>query len=432
KPYAEDIFQNKLLVFHSNIIIYIVVYLMLTIFIGLASGLYTASFMSKLNVISILKNSMHSGNRKSRFRVALSVIQLIIFCSFVSSTLIIRSQYNFALNKNPGYYNKDILFVDMGMSSPDSKTFINSIKAYPDVISTGGSMEALPMLYPMPYNIEHPQDKTKKVSIELMGVDFNFVKTMGIQVLEGTDFSPEFANNAGPFYLINEKAVEKLGLTDPVGKNIDVEGGTIIGIVNNFNLHSFHSEIPPLLIVASDAYVKQVAIRYKPGTLGNLLPLIKSEWEKVAPDQPFIYKTIEEFKKEIYTNEKNLSVIVSISSLFCLLIASFGLFGITLFIIKSQTKKIGIKKVFGSSEDNIVFSFIGNNIIMVIIATILSIPVTIIIMNHWLTNFAFKTNIAWWVFAAAFLIAACVVLLTVSYHSYRASRVNPVEALRYE
>lgn len=430
KPYAEELFQTKLLIIPSNIIMYVIVYLALTLFIGVASGLYTSSFLTKLNVIRILNNSIKTGKRKLRIRFALIVVQLIIFCFFVSSTLIIRSQYKYALNKNPGYYNEDILFVNLGRNSQNSVAFINNIKTFPDVISAGGAMEALPMINFWPYPMELPDDKSKKVPIELLAVDFDFVETMGIQILAGRNFSREFDNTET--YILNEKAVKALGLTNPVGKKIDVVDGTVIGIVKDFNLHSFHREIPPLLLVASDDFAMQVAIHHKPGTLRNLLPLIKTEWEKVAPGQPFNYKTIEEFKKEIYGKEKNLNVIFSISALLSLLIASFGLFGVTLYIVKSQIKEIGLKRVFGSSEKGIVFSFLRTNFVLVVMATLLSIPLTIFVMNRWLSNFAFKTDIEWWLFAVTFVLAAVVVLLTVLYHSFRASRINPAEALRYE
>lgn len=430
KPYAEDLFQTKLLIIHSNIAIYVVVYVSMTLLIGLVSGLYTSSILSKLNVISIFKNPGQTGKRKSHVRFALIVVQLVIFCSFVSSTLIIRSQYQYAIKKDPGYYNKDILFVSMGKSFAISAAFINSIKTYPNVISAGGAVEALPMLSSMPYNIELPRDKSKKVSIELFAVDYDFVKTMGIQLLEGRSFSREFSSDSEHSFILNEAAVKALGITEPIGKPIDV--GTIIGVVKDFNLHSIHSNIPPLMFVVSDAFVQQVAIHYQPGSLKNLLPLIKTEWEKVAPDQPFKFKTIEEFNKEIYTDERNLSVIISISALFSLLIASFGLFGLTLYITKTRTKEIGVKKVLGSSGNTIIYSFLKENFIPVIIASALSVPVTWYFMNKWLSNFSYKIPISIWFFAVAFLVAIAVVGLTVFFHSYRASRVNPVEALRYE
>lgn len=243
KPYAEELFQTKLLIIQSNIIIYVIVYLALTLFIGLASGLYTSSFLTRLNVIRILNNSVKTGKRKSRVRVALIVVQLIIFCFFVSSTLIIRSQYKYALEKDPGYYNNDILFVDMGRNSKNSVAFINNIKSYPDVISAGGAIEALPMINFWPYPMELPDDKSKKVPIELLAVDFDFIETMGIQVLEGRNFSREFGDTETS-YILNEKAVNALGLTDPIGKKIDVVNGTIIGVVKDFKFALFSQRYP--------------------------------------------------------------------------------------------------------------------------------------------------------------------------------------------
>lgn len=430
KPWAEELFQTKLVIINSNIVIYVVVYLSLTMLVGLASGFYTSSILSRLNVISILKNSAQTGKRKSHVRFALIVVQLVIFCSFVSSTLIIRSQYIYALENDPGHYNKDILFINVEKIPENSAAFINSIKSYPNVISAGGATNSLPMLTSWPYNIEHFQDKSKKVLIELLGVDYDFLETMGIQLIEGRSFSREFGSDGNNSYIINEAAVNALGIIEPVGKPID--DGIIIGVVKDFNLHSIHSDIPPLLLVASDDIVMQVAVHYKSGSLGSILPLIKTEWEKVAPEQPFSYKTIEEHKKEIYSTEKNLSVIISIFALFSLLIASLGIFGLTLFIAKSRTKEIGVKKVLGSSGKTIIYSFLKENFLPVIIASVLSVPITWYFMNKWLSSFSFKAGISFWFFIIPLAVTIMVVGATVFFHSYRATRTNPAEALRYE
>ncbi|WP_297094844.1 ABC transporter permease [uncultured Draconibacterium sp.] len=437
KPYAEELFQTKLLIIKSNIVFYILVYVFLTLLIGFVSGLYTSSFLAKLNVISILKNPVQTGKRKTRIRSALIVVQLVIFCIFVSSTLIIHSQYKFALDRDPGYNNKNMLFVNVGINPSRTETFINNIKAYPDVKMVGGSLFALPVQGGMPTYFQHLQDKSKKVSGQMLPVNKGFIKTMGLTLLEGEDFSWNPTNDNEVAFYINETAVKELGITNPIGFATDpfgqhVGGGRIIGVVKDFNVHSIHEEIPPLFLAIFDNYVEQVEIRYEAGTLGTLLPLLKKEWEKVAKDELFNYKTISEFNRELYTAEKDLNTIISFFALFTLFIAAIGLFGVTLFIMKSQTKEIGIKRVFGGSEKGIAFSFVRENFIMVVIATVLSVPVTLVIMNRWLGEFAFKTNIAWWVFAITFILATLVVLTTVLFHSYRASRVNPVEALRYE
>jgi putative ABC transport system permease protein len=293
-----------------------------------------------------------------------------------------------------------------------------------------GTMEGLPMRSSMSSLTPSFQDKEKKIKVEGLAIDYNFLKTMGISVIDGRDFSEEFGSDMSKSVILNESAVKQIGITDPVGKMM---GNTeIIGVIKDFNLHSFHSEIPPLMITMTYRYIEQVAIRYKPGSLKSLLPILEKEWKKAAPERPFKYSTIEEVIESLYSSEKNLSTIVSIFALFTLLIAAFGLFGLTLFTARSRTKEIGIKKVLGSSEKAIVYSFLKGNFTMVLIASLISIPITFYFMTDWLKGFSYHATISWWVFAAAFAVALIVVLATVLIHSYRASRINPVEALRYE
>ncbi len=429
-PYAGKLFQTKLSIISSNISVYISVYLALTIIIGIVSGLYTSSYLSGLKVMDILKSTSQTGKKKHFSRSILIVLQLVIFCSLVSGTLIIRSQYNYALNKDLGYNNRDILLIELGRDFKGYSAYINNIKSNPNVIMAGGVMIGLPMQGLMTFMLPHFQDKTLNVKVEGLGVDYNFVQTMGIKVLKGREFSQDFGSDLKQSTMLNETAVKQLGITDPVGKLIG--SWTIIGIVKDFNLHSIHSDIPPLLINMTDEYIQQVAVHYKPETMASILPMLEAEWKKAAPDRPFRFTAIEDIIKNIYSSERNLSTIVSIFTLFTLLIAAFGLFGLTFFIARSRIKEIGIKKVFGSSERSIIYSFLGTNLILVLVSALLSVPVTVYIMTKWLNNFAFKTNISWWIFIISFAIAVLVVFSTVFIHSYKASRINPVVALKYE
>jgi putative ABC transport system permease protein len=429
-PFAGKLFQTKLNIINSNIVVYIAVYFTLTVIIGIVSGLYTSSYLSGLKVVDIIKSSVHTGKRKQTFRATLIVIQLIIFCSFVAGTLIIRAQYQYALNKDPGYHNKDIILIELGRNFTGYSAYINNIKSNPQVIMAGGVMDGLPMEGSMSSMVTHFEDNSLKVKVEGLAVDYGFINTMGIKILQGREFSTEFGSDLKQSVMINETAVKQLGITDPLGKQIF--GSTIIGVVHDFNLHSIHSQIPPLMINMTDKYVHQAAVHYKPGTLSGILPMLESEWNKAAPERPFRYTPIEDLIKKIYSSERNLSTIVSIFALFTLIIAAFGLFGLTLFIARSRIKEIGIRKTFGSSERSIVFRFLLDNLVIVIVAGILSIPVTFYFMTRWLNKFAFKTGIDWWVFGLSIAVAAVVVLITVFFHSYKASRINPVVALKYE
>jgi putative ABC transport system permease protein len=429
-PYAGRLFQTNLQIISSNIFIYILSYLTLTVLIGVASGTYISYFLSRLRVIDILNKTTYNGKKRQYLRSSLIVIQLVIFCSFVSSTLIIRSQYHFALNNDFGYYNKNILLLNLGSDFNGYSALINSLKTDPDVIMAAGTEYGIPTEDGTTMMIPNFQDRNLKVQVEVMSVDFNFLKTMGISFFAGRDFSVDYGSDLSKSVILNQSAVKQLGISDPIGKMYFNK--TIIGIVNDFNLHSIRKDIPPLVIEVTDKYIEQIAIHYKPGKLDKILPFVKSEWNKIAPDRQFKYSTIEEIKKDTYSLEKNLNSIISIFALFTLMIAALGLFGLTLFMTKTRTKEIGIKKVFGSSEHSIIYSFLRDNLILVLIGSLISIPLTLYFMTKWLNNFAFRTNINWWIFFASFLVSAFVVILTVFYHSYKASHCNPVKALRYE
>lgn len=428
-PYAGRLFQTDIKIISSNIIIYVSLNLALTISIGIASGIYTSHYLSRLKVIDIFKNATHFGKRKQFFRSSLIVLQMVIFCAFVSGTLIIRAQYQYALNMNPGFYTNNILLIDLGNDFKGYSYLLNSLKSNPDVIAVSGTMQSLPIKSYSGFLVRHFQDKNLKIPVQGMYVDYNFLKTMGIDLIIGRDFSEKFGSD-DKATILNEEAVRQLGIIDPIGKPFGSR--TIIGVVKDFNIYSIQSKIPPVSIGLIKRGFHQIEVHYKQGTINNLLPFLKAEWGKTGTDEPFNYSTIEENIRNIYSPEKNLGTIISISAIFTLLIALSGLFGLTLFVTKTRTKEIGIKKIFGSSERLIIYSFLRVNFILVLIASLFSIPVTLYVMTKWLSNFSYKVHISWLVFAIPFVFSTIVVLLTVFIHSYKASCINPVNALRYE
>jgi ABC-type antimicrobial peptide transport system, permease component len=293
-----------------------------------------------------------------------------------------------------------------------------------------GGAECLPLQNSAIGTFQHFQDKEVRVTVEEMFVGFDFLETMGIKLVEGRYFSKEFGSDLTQSRILNETAVRKLGIVNPVGQKIG--GGTIIGVVKDFNLHSIYTEIPPTIIVLHEEFLWQLVVRYRPGSFKNVRQMLELEWKKFDTGEPFSYETIEDLITNIYLSEKKLSILVAIYAIIAILIAASGLFGLTLFIARTRTKEIGIKKVFGCSEKSIIYSFLLENFILVLIAASISIPVTLYFMTNWLKNFAYKISINWWVFVVAFLIASIIVHLTVFLYSYKVTRINPINALRYE
>src|ERR1035437_1369501 len=429
-PTASKLFETPIQIIPSNILVYILISLALTLFIGILSGIYTSTILSRLELTNILKNSIQTGKKKTLLRSSLIVFQIIIFCSFVSSVLIIRSQYQYAIKRDPGHYNSNIILLNLGRNFNRYPALLNDIKANTNVIMASGGAECLPLQNSAIGTFQHFQDKEVRVTVEEMFVGFDFLETMGIKLVEGRYFSKEFGSDLTHSRILNETAVRKLGIVNPVGQKIG--GGTIIGVVKDFNLHSIYTEIPPTIIVLHEEFLWQLVVRYRPGSFKNVRQMLELEWKKFDTGEPFSYETIEDLITNIYLSEKKLSILVAIYAIIAILIAASGLFGLTLFIARTRTKEIGIKKVFGCSEKSIIYSFLLENFILVLIAASISIPVTLYFMTNWLKNFAYKISINWWVFVVAFLIASIIVHLTVFLYSYKVIRINPINALRYE
>jgi putative ABC transport system permease protein len=429
-PVASKLFQTPIQIIPSNIPAYILISFALTCFIGILSGMYVSTILSRLEITGIIKNSIQTGKRKTLQRSSLIVFQLIIFCSFVSSVLILRSQYQYAINRDPAHYNSNIIVLNLGPKFNGYPALLNDIKANNNVIMAAGCAECLPMQNSATAMFSNFQDKEVQVQVEFMFIDFNFLETMGIKLVEGRYFSKEFGSDLTRSLIINETAVKKLGIVNPVGQKFGSR--TIIGVIKDFNLHSIHTEIPPTFIELNGEAIWQLVVRYMPGSLKNVRQMLESEWKKFGADRPFSYKTIEDIITNIYLSEKKLSISVAIYAIITILIAASGLFGLTLFIVRTRTKEIGIKKVFGCSEKLIIYSFLWENFVLVLIAGSISIPLTLYFMTNWLKNFAYKITINWWAFVIPFLIALIIVQLTVFVYSFNVSRINPVNALKYE
>jgi putative ABC transport system permease protein len=429
-PTASKLFGTPIQIIPSNILVYIFISLALTLFIGMLSGIYTSTILFRLEITNILKNSIQIGKKKTLLRSSLIVFQIIIFCSFVSSVLIIRSQYQYAIKRDPGHYNSNVIILNLGRNFSGYSALLNDLKASTNVIMAAGCAECLPMQNSATGMFQHFQDKEVRVQVEAMFVDFNFLETLGIKLVEGRSFSKEFGSDLTQSVILNETAVQKLGIVNPVGQKF--AGMTIIGVVKDFNYHSIHTEIPPAYIQLNDEYIWQLVVHYSPGSLKNVRQMLELEWKKFGAGKPFSYETIEDLITNIYLSENKLSILVAIYAIIAILIAASGLFGLTLFIARNRTKEIGIKKVFGCSEKSIIYSFLLENFVLVLIAASISIPITLYFMTNWLKNFAYKININWWAFVIPFLIALIIVQLTVFLYSYKVTRINPINTLRYE
>jgi putative ABC transport system permease protein len=267
-------------------------------------------------------------------------------------------------------------------------------------------------------------------------VDYDYLKTMGIRILKGRDFSREFGNDSSAM-VINESTAALLGYPDPIGKFVYRRNGNetkayhIIGIVKNFNYESLRQEVGPLCFLLEEN-PGAISFRISTSNVSGLIGQIESKWKEMAPSMPFGYQFLDKSFDAMYRVEQRVGEIAMIFSVLAIVIACLGLFGLATFIAEQKTKEIGIRKVLGASVQGIIRLLSGEFLKLVGISFVIAAPFAWWAMNKWLGDFAYRIMISWWIFATAGLLALFIALLTVSFQAVRAALANPVKSLRSE
>jgi len=243
-------------------------------------------------------------------------------------------------------------------------------------------------------------------------------------------------------FIVNETAAMRLNWGDSaLGKRmqfgIDIDGsaqrdGKVVGLVKDFNFWSLHNPIEPMALIIADRFLGQLSIRLTADKKDETIDFIKTEWEKFGNNRPFSYNYLEDKLDEFYADEKKLAAIFSYFSIITIFIACLGLLGLSSFIAERRTKEIGIRKVLGATERNVVWHLTREFILLVVISNVIAQPLAMIALKKWLQNFAYQTTLSVWTFVASLLISLLIALLTVSFQSVKAALTNPVKALRYE
>jgi putative ABC transport system permease protein len=279
---------------------------------------------------------------------------------------------------------------------------------------------------------------TEKWNANTEFADFEFVKTLGLKIIAGRDFSSQFPTDTTEAVLINKTAAAKLGWTpqQAIGKWIfnstgDSKKRRIIGVVDNFNFQSLKQDINALVISPAEDR-RQILVRLKPGNLQADIALVKNAYNKAAPAYPFEYKFLDQQFDELYQKDIRQQTILSVFAGLAIFVACLGLFGLASFTATKRFKEIGVRKVLGSSVQGIVVLLSKDLLKPVLIATCIALPAGYWVMNKWLQNFAYKTNVSWWIFVLAALITFGIALTTVCIKAIKAAIANPVKSLRTE
>jgi len=269
--------------------------------------------------------------------------------------------------------------------------------------------------------------------------DFESASVYKFEMKEGRFFSPEFSTDSTNAYVLNEAALKLMGLKSPLNEEINVWGknGKIIGIAKNFNFSSFHSAIEPLIFrfpaanEESYAYTT-ILLRFRSIKPDELISFTEKIWKEHNPGIPFKYYFLDESLDAQYKSELRMNSVFNYFSFLSILLACLGLFGLASISAEQRIKEIGIRKVLGASITNLALVLSKEFILLVIISNIIAFPAAYYFMNDWLQDFAYRIDIAWWMFILAGAIALIIAIVTVSFQAINAATANPVESLRYE
>ena len=406
------------------------------VFTGLLAGSYPALYLSGFNTVSILKGNLKGSLGELWARRGLVVFQFTLSVILIVSVIVIYQQIQFVQSKSLGYKNDHVIYFGIeGRVENNMETFINELSNIAGVESASSVGHNLIGRQNNTSGLDWPgMNEEDNILFENIRVNYDFIETMGMQMLEGRSFSKNFSTDTSSI-IFNEAAIEVMGLENPIGETIELWGQynlEIIGVVKDFHFQSFHETVKPAFFIVNPDNTWNIMARIEAGREKETLEAIDQFYSEFNPGFTFEYYFLDERFQRQYAAEQRVATLSQYFAAFAILISCLGLFGLAAFTAERRIKEIGIRKALGSSATNIILLLSGDFTKLVVLAILIALPISYYFASLWLERFAFRIDLGYWLFALAGFVAILIAWLAVGSQALKAANVNPARCLRNE
>jgi putative ABC transport system permease protein len=405
------------------------------VIIGLLSGSYPALYLSRFDPVRIFSGIGGRGTRSRLMQIILVVVQFSIAIFLITSLVVLRSQIHYLNNKDLGVNDDNVLVVHdiTGKIRNSYESLRNELLQNPSVESVTASA-SYPGERRSVQNARKAEDPpSESILVHENPVQDHYVETYDIEIIKGRSFREDLETDSSGL-IINKKAADKLGLEDPIGREIYVfqQKGRVIGLMNNFHFRSFHHEIEPLVLSHYRQYFAEISIKMNMNNLSETTDYIKKTVQKFDEDYYFRYSFIDDVFADLYKQEKQTNKMILYGSLLAIFIAILGLFALSSFTVVKRNREIAIRKAMGASYNRVVRLLLTDILKWVVMVNLIAWPAAYYFMSDWLQNFAYRIDLQIWMFLTGGIIALAIAGATISLQTLRAASVNPANILRDE
>ncbi len=417
------------------------VYLLLAVFVGLLAGAYPSFILSGIQAVNILRGKFQTSSRGIWLRKTLVVLQFVAAIGMICVTLLVSKQIDFIKNKHLGFDKEQIININVGDPGLSERIagFKQSLDNNSNIIGTAFSSNMPGRTFGRSgVNVEGGNDEEPWI-VSVMSMDENYLGTMGIELAEGRNYDPSFGSDQQESIIINEAMRESLGWDEAVGKNLVFGNGStrrVIGVIQDFHFSSMRHKIEPLMIFYNPGPISNLNVKVTPENVRATVDFLESEWAETYPNYPFDYQFFDQEFDQIFASDELFATLVTVFTWLSIILSGLGLFGLSFFMVEQRKKEIGVRKVLGSTVQQIVQLLMREFVWLIALANIVAWPVAYFFLTRWISDFQYRIDLLGvdnlMIYLMAGIGALTVAVIAVSYKSISAALSNPVNSLRDE